>query len=101
MAPLCSVLQDAYFNYDAETLPKRFLQQRRRWFNGILAGINGEVNPFSGIWWNASSKPLQLKMRNFIAMIQQYILVSQVRTTAIPSESSMLPPPPFSISPCQ
>lgn len=71
--------QDAYFNYDVETAPDRFLKQRRRWFNGIVGGINGEINPFSAIWWKASPKPLHLKLRNFLVMCQQYVLVMQVR----------------------
>mmetsp|Transcript_878 Transcript_878/g.2656 ORF Transcript_878/g.2656 Transcript_878/m.2656 type:complete len:708 (+) Transcript_878:298-2421(+) len=31
---------DAYFNYDVETQPDRYLKQRRRWMNGIIAGMN-------------------------------------------------------------
>jgi len=31
---------DAFFNYDVETKPEKYLKQRRRWMNGLVAGMN-------------------------------------------------------------
>ncbi len=79
--PVCiKCSQDAYYNYDVETAPDRFMKQRRRWMNGIVGGINGAINPTAKLWWSGSSKPWHLKLRNFIVMIQQYVLVMQVTT---------------------
>jgi len=65
---------DAYFDYDVETAPDRLLKQRRRWNNGIVAGIHYLINPF-GQLWKLSTKPWHLQMCNFLVMCQQYILV--------------------------
>ena len=54
------------------------MKQRRRWMNGIVGGINGAINPTANLWWGESVKPLHLKLRNLVVMIQQYILVMQV-----------------------
>lgn len=71
--------QDAYFDYDVETAPDRLLKQRRRWNNGIVAGIHYLINPF-GELWTLSTKPWHLKMCNFLVMCQQYVLVMTVRS---------------------
>ena len=54
------------------------MKQRRRWMNGIVGGLNGAINPTANLWWSKSVKPLHLKLRNLVVMIQQYILVMQV-----------------------
>jgi len=67
---------DAYFDYDVETAPDRFMKQRRRWNNGIVAGIHHLINPFGRLWC-LSQKPWHLRLTNFVVMCQQYLLVMQ------------------------
>lgn len=60
---LMSLVPDAYYYYDVETQPSRFITQRRRWMNGVGSGLI--------IFWKTYHKILQ---RSFHTRRMQYFV---------------------------
>lgn len=67
--------QDAFFNYDVETMPEKYLKQRRRWMNGIVAGMNHLIFQ---LFVKHLHKPFIDRLLLFAVFVFQYHFAMQV-----------------------
>mmetsp|Transcript_23773 Transcript_23773/g.65946 ORF Transcript_23773/g.65946 Transcript_23773/m.65946 type:complete len:1256 (-) Transcript_23773:244-4011(-) len=67
---------DAFFNYDVEVAPDRFLKQRRRWHNGILGAVLSMMSPCAPLWQH-SQMSLWRRFITMVVLVQQYTLILQ------------------------
>ena len=77
-------LQDAFYHYDTESEPSRFLRQRRRWYNGMLAALHMDILcPLSWRWLWGSGRPWYIRLMNVLVLTEEYLLVVVVMRSAV------------------